>query len=68
MYQDADTGPVLAFELLARHAPGGAWITLDVCSSRVVGGEEGLLRRDAGGRVPAEVRVVTVRGVDRRAA
>jgi hypothetical protein len=68
MYQDSDTGPVLAFELQARYAPGEAWITLDVCSARVVAVEEGLFRRDAWGRAPDEVRVVAVRGADRRAA
>jgi len=67
MSQDSDTGSLLAFELRARYAPGETWITLDVCSSRVVAVEEALLHRDAWGRAPAEVRVVAVHG-ERRAA
>lgn len=67
MSQDPDTGPVLAFELQARYAPGEAWITLDVCSSRMVAVEEALFHRDAWGRAPAEVRVVAVYG-ERRVA
>lgn len=68
MSQDSDTGPVLAFELQARYAPGETWITLDVCSSRMVAVEEALFRRDPWGRAPAEVRVVAVHGGERRAA
>ncbi|HEX5559787.1 MAG TPA: hypothetical protein VFX13_19405 [Gaiellales bacterium] len=67
MSQDSDTGPVLAFELQARYAPGETWITLDVCSSRMVAVEEALFHRDAWGRAPAEVRVLAVHG-ERRAA
>ncbi len=67
MSQDSDTGPVLAFELQARYAPGETWITLDVCSSRMVAVEEALFHRDAWGRAPAEVRVLAVHG-GRRAA
>ena len=67
MSQDSDTGSLLAFELRARYAPGETWITLDVCSSRMVAVEEALFRRDAWGRAPAEVRVVAVHG-ERRAA
>src|SRR5437868_88622 len=39
--------PTIAYELQARYAAGEAWITLDVCLSRVVAVEEGLFRRDA---------------------
>ncbi len=67
MSQDSDTGPVLAFELQARYAPGETWITLDVCSSRMIAVEEALFHRDAWGRAPAEVRVLAVHG-GRRAA
>jgi hypothetical protein len=56
--------PAIAYELQARYAPGEAWITLDVCLSRVVAVEEGLFRRDAWGRTPTEVRVVPVRAAD----
>jgi hypothetical protein len=68
MSQDSDTGFVLAFELQARYAPGETWITLDVCSSRMVAVEEALFDRDAWGRTPAEMRVVAVHGRERRAA
>jgi hypothetical protein len=68
MSQNPATGPVLAFELQARYAPGETWITLDVCSSRMVAVEEALFHRDAWGRNPAEVRVVAVHGGERRAA
>jgi hypothetical protein len=68
MFQNSDTGCVLAFELQARYAPGETWITLDVCSSRMVAVEEALCRRDAWGRTPAEVRVVAVPGRERWAA
>ena len=68
MSQDSDTGSVVAFELQARYAPGETWITLDVCSSRMVAVEEALFHRDAWGRTPAEVRVVAVYGGERRAA
>jgi hypothetical protein len=68
MSQDSDTGSALAFELQARHAPGETWITLDVCSSRMVAVEEALSHRDAWGRIPAEVRVVAVHVGERRAA
>jgi hypothetical protein len=68
MSQESDTRPVLAFELQARYSAGETWITLDVCSSRMVAVEEALFCRDACGRTPAEVRVVAVRGGERRAA
>lgn len=53
--------PIIAYELQARYAPGEAWITIDVCVSRVVAIEEGLFRPDPWGRTPMEVRVVPVR-------
>jgi len=60
---------VLAYELQARYAPGEAWITLDVCSSRNVAVEEALLHRDPWGRPPTEFRAVPVYGgYGRRAA
>jgi hypothetical protein len=62
MSQNSGTGPVLAFELQARDAPGETWITLDVCSSRMAAVEEALFHRGAWGRPPAEVRVVAVHG------
>ena len=69
MSETPDRGALLAFELQARYAAGEAWITLDVCSSRLVAIEEALFHRDAWGRTPTEVRVVAVRaGGPRRAA
>jgi hypothetical protein len=68
MFQNSDTGSVVAFELQARYAPGETWITLDLCSSRMVAAEEALFPRRTWGRTPAEVRVVAVDGGERRAA
>jgi hypothetical protein len=62
MSETPDRGALLAFELQARYATGEAWITLDVCSSRLVAIEEALFHRDAWGRTPTEVRVVAVHG------
>jgi hypothetical protein len=63
MGREADKSTI-AYELQARYGPGEAWITLDVCLSRIVAVEEGLFRRDAWGRTPTEVRVVPVRAAD----
>jgi hypothetical protein len=63
---ESDHDGVLAYELHARYAPGEAWITLDVCSSRTVALEEALLHRDAWGRTPTEFRVVARYGGVRR--
>lgn len=58
----SDHDRILAYELQARCAPGEAWITLDVCSSRMVAVEEALLHRDPCGRTPTEFRVVRLHG------
>lgn len=55
---ESDHDEVLAYELQARYGQGEMWITLDVCSSRMVAIEEALLRRDPWGRSPTEFRVV----------
>ena len=65
----SDHDEILAYELQARYAPGEAWITIDVCVSRMVAVEEALLVRDPWGRTPTEFRVVrTPSGARRRAA
>jgi hypothetical protein len=63
---ESDHDRVLAYELQGRYAHGEAWITLDVCSSRLVAVEEALLRWDPWGRTPTEFRVVRLFGGDRR--
>lgn len=69
VFQDSDIPPpVLAYEIQGRYAPGEEWVTLDVCSSRLVAVEEALFRRDPWGRVPTEMRVVAVRAGTTRAA
>jgi hypothetical protein len=62
----SDYDGVLAYELQGRHAPGEAWITLDVCSSRTVAVEEALLHRAPSGRAPTEFRVVRLCAGNRR--
>lgn len=63
---ESDHDGVLAYELQGRYAHGEAWITLDVCSSRLVAVEEALLRRDPWGRTPTEFRVVRLLAGTRR--
>lgn len=65
---DPDHNLILAYETQARYVSGGGWITIDVSVCHRTAVKEAPYYRDAWGRTPTEVRVVTIHGRRRQAA
>jgi hypothetical protein len=60
MCTDRNPDSVLVYETQARYAAGEAWVTLDVSVSRWLAVDEAFFRRDPWGRVPTEIRVMSI--------